>query len=233
MIATLDALHLRARAWTPLHRLAIISRVLLALAFIPTGMVKLLGQRFTLLPTTDPVGAFFEAMYQTGFYWNFLGLGQVAAGMLLLIPATTTLGAVCFFPDRPQHHRRHLVHRLPGDDVHHGADAARLHLPAVLGLGSAAIHLRRSHITRNRTLHTTGTSRTPGLRHRTLRGPRPRDDHAQLGARILASSTTRRRSARRGAGAGGMGAVGSEVVDRPVLCSLFSVRRSPFSVQPA
>ena len=98
MLDAIDALHQRARQLAPLHRLAIISRVLLALAFIPTGMVKLLGQRFTLLPTTDPVGAFFEAMYQTGFYWNFLGLGQVAAGVLLLIPATTTVGAVCFFP---------------------------------------------------------------------------------------------------------------------------------------
>jgi hypothetical protein len=60
--------------------------------------VKLLGHRFTSLPVDNPVGAFFEAMYQTGFYWNFLGLGQVSAGILLLIPATATLGAVCFFP---------------------------------------------------------------------------------------------------------------------------------------
>jgi len=98
MLDAIDSLHRRSRQIAALHRLAIISRVLLALAFIPTGMVKLLGQRFTLIPTTDPVGAFFEAMYQTGFYWHFLGLGQVAAGVLLLIPATTTVGAVCFFP---------------------------------------------------------------------------------------------------------------------------------------
>lgn len=98
MLDAIDSLHRRARRQAALHRLAIISRVLLALAFIPTGMVKLLGQRFTVLPVTTPVGAFFEAMYQTGFYWNFLGLGQVAAGVLLLIPATTTVGAVCFFP---------------------------------------------------------------------------------------------------------------------------------------
>jgi uncharacterized membrane protein YphA (DoxX/SURF4 family) len=98
LLNALDALHRRARRLPALHRLAIISRILLALAFIPTGMVKLLGQRFTSLPTSDPVGAFFEAMYQTGFYWNFLGLGQVAAGILLLIPGTSTLGAVAYFP---------------------------------------------------------------------------------------------------------------------------------------
>jgi uncharacterized membrane protein YphA (DoxX/SURF4 family) len=94
----LDALHLRARAWVPFQRLAILSRILLALAFIPTGMVKVLGQRFTVMGTDTTVGYFFEAMYQSGFYWNFIGLGQVVAGILLLIPATATLGAVAFFP---------------------------------------------------------------------------------------------------------------------------------------
>ncbi len=94
----LDRSHRRARASPPFQRLAIVSRILLALAFVPTGLVKLLGERFTTLPVTTPVGAYFEAMYQTGFYWNFLGLGQVVAGVLLLIPATATLGAVLFFP---------------------------------------------------------------------------------------------------------------------------------------
>ncbi len=94
----LDRLHARARRNPALRRLAIVSRILLALAFIPTGMVKLLGHRFTLLGIDTPVGAYFEAMYRTGFYWNFLGAGQLVAGILLLIPATSTLGAVVFFP---------------------------------------------------------------------------------------------------------------------------------------
>lgn len=98
MIRRLDELHLWARESLPLQRLAVISRILLALAFIPTGMVKLLGERFTTMPVDTPVGYFFEAMYQSGFYWNFLGLGQVMAGVLLLIPVTSTLGAVMFFP---------------------------------------------------------------------------------------------------------------------------------------
>jgi uncharacterized membrane protein YphA (DoxX/SURF4 family) len=98
MIAFIDDLHRRARGWTPFQRLAIISRILLALAFIPTGMVKVLGHRFTAMGPETSVGYFFEAMYQSGFYWNFIGLGQVIAGLLLLIPATATLGAVAFFP---------------------------------------------------------------------------------------------------------------------------------------
>lgn len=91
-------LHASARRVSPLYRLAVISRLLLALAFIPTGLVKVLGRRFTTIGTDHPVGAFFEAMYQTGPYWNFLGWGQVLSGVLILIPLTSTLGAVMFFP---------------------------------------------------------------------------------------------------------------------------------------
>lgn len=94
----LDRLHAGARRIPALHRLAVISRILLALAFIPTGMVKLLGHRFTLMSPDTAIGGFFEAMYQTGFYWNFLGLAQVMAGVLLLVPWTATLGAVVTFP---------------------------------------------------------------------------------------------------------------------------------------
>lgn len=98
LIHFLDRLHAASRRLAPLHRLVIISRILLAIAFVPTGTVKLLGERFTQLPTSTPVGAIFEAFYQTGAYWRFIGLGQVTAALLLLIPATTTLGAVAFFP---------------------------------------------------------------------------------------------------------------------------------------
>jgi len=94
----LDQLHARARDWPPFQRLAIVTRILLAIAFLPTGTVKLLGHRFTSLPVDTPVGGYFEAMYQTGFYWNFIGASQVIAALLLLIPRTTTLGAVAFFP---------------------------------------------------------------------------------------------------------------------------------------
>lgn len=94
----LDQIHARARRWPPFQRLAIISRILLALAFIPTGLVKLLGERFTVLTVDNPIGLFFEAMYQSGAYWNFIGTAQVVAGVLLLIPRTSTLGAVLFFP---------------------------------------------------------------------------------------------------------------------------------------
>lgn len=79
-------------------RFTVLTRILLAAGFIPTGMVKLLGQRFTTLPETSPIGAFFEAMYQTGVFWNFMGAAQVVAGVLLLIPGLAHLGALAFLP---------------------------------------------------------------------------------------------------------------------------------------
>ncbi len=92
----------RAHAWAVgqplLHDFTQGVRILLAAGFIPPGLVKLLGHRFTQLPTTGPVGAIFEALYQTGGYWNFLGACQVLAGVLLLVPATATLGAALFLP---------------------------------------------------------------------------------------------------------------------------------------
>lgn len=86
----------RSQAW--LARFTLMNRILLAMAFLPTGLVKATGQRFTLLPVEDPVGFFFEAMYRTGPYWYFIGLSQIAASVLLLVPSTATLGALLFLP---------------------------------------------------------------------------------------------------------------------------------------
>lgn len=80
------------------YRFTLFTRVLLAAGFIPTGMVKLMGERFTILGPDTPIGAFFEAMYQTGLYWRFLGLSQVAAACLLLVPRWAHLGAAVFVP---------------------------------------------------------------------------------------------------------------------------------------
>jgi hypothetical protein len=124
-IRSLDAIHLRARRVAALHRLAIISRILLALAFLPTGLVKLSGRRFTVADAeAHPVGAFFEAMYQAGIHWNFLGLGQVGVATLLLVPATLYL--VCW-----DWHRVSSILMLPeGDRI-----PAPCSLPAVERVG--------------------------------------------------------------------------------------------------
>ncbi len=97
-MSALDRLHAAARRNIWLGRLAVVTRVLLALGFTPSGWTKLVGNRFTNLGTDTPVGFFFEALYQTGFYWRFLGAVQLLAALLILIPRTTTLGALLYFP---------------------------------------------------------------------------------------------------------------------------------------
>ena len=90
-------LHAAARAQPILYRLAVGTRLLLAAGFVPTGMVKLLGRRFTSMPLDTSIGLFFEAMYQGGIYWRFLGASQIAASIMLFIPATRVVGALAFF----------------------------------------------------------------------------------------------------------------------------------------
>lgn len=94
----LEALHLKIKTNKWLRRFTVLTRILLALGFTPSGLTKLLGNRFTLLGPDSPVGYFFDALYKSGFYWNFIGLGQLLAAMLLLIPRTATLGALIYFP---------------------------------------------------------------------------------------------------------------------------------------
>jgi hypothetical protein len=99
ILSSMDRLHARVRANPFLYRFALGTRMLLAMGFIPTGMVKLMGHRFTAIGTDTEVGRFFEALYQGGgLYWHFLGAVQVTAGVLILFPATATLGAIIFFP---------------------------------------------------------------------------------------------------------------------------------------
>lgn len=74
------------------------TRVLLALGFIPPSLPKILHQPFTSLPETNPVGDFFGALYRTGFYYEFIGWGQLLAALLLLFPRTAHLGALLFLP---------------------------------------------------------------------------------------------------------------------------------------
>jgi hypothetical protein len=44
------------------------------------------------------MGHYLEALHRTGFYYPFIGVVQIAAACMLLIPRTATLGAVIYFP---------------------------------------------------------------------------------------------------------------------------------------
>ena len=94
----LDQLHtsVTRRWWTQLFTAFV--RVLLAIGFIPPSIPKIMHQPFTLLPESHPVGAYFQALYNTGYYYEFIGWSQLFAALLLLIPRTSHLGALMFFP---------------------------------------------------------------------------------------------------------------------------------------
>lgn len=94
----IDQLHERVQQNRWLRAFTWFTRIIIALAFVPSGLTKVLGHRFTVLGVDNPVGFFFEALYRTGFYWRFLGLCQLAAAVLLVIPRTATIGALMFFP---------------------------------------------------------------------------------------------------------------------------------------
>lgn len=72
-------------------------RYLLGVAFIPSGYTKLIGNRFTQISTDHPIGYFFEGLYQSGFYYNFIGFAQLLAGFLLMTQRLATLGNLIYF----------------------------------------------------------------------------------------------------------------------------------------
>lgn len=73
-------------------------KVSLGLGFIISGIRKLPGVKFTQIPISDPIGLFFEGMYQTGFYWNFVGYYQIFTGILLMLPLLNRLSPILIFP---------------------------------------------------------------------------------------------------------------------------------------
>jgi uncharacterized membrane protein YphA (DoxX/SURF4 family) len=95
---TLDRLHFQAKQNRWLRYFAVFNRIALALGFLPSGYVKIAGERFTDLSNNHPMGHYLEALYHTGYYYTFIGVVQMTAAILLLIPRTATLGAVLYFP---------------------------------------------------------------------------------------------------------------------------------------
>ena len=62
----------------------------MGVTFILSGLRKWPGVKFTTLPVENPVGAYFQAMHDTGFYWNSIGYFQIGVG-LLMMPVTVNI----------------------------------------------------------------------------------------------------------------------------------------------
>ncbi|MDX2361764.1 MAG: DoxX family membrane protein [Crocinitomicaceae bacterium] len=70
----------------------------MGLTFILSGIKKLPGVKFTELPLDNPVGSFFNAMYETGFYWNFIGYFQIAVGVLIFFKRFVVVSSLLMMP---------------------------------------------------------------------------------------------------------------------------------------
>ena len=80
----------------------IYTRYLIGGAFVFSSIIKIKGKRFTTYSQEDaPLGSamhFFEVLYQTGGYWQFIGWAQLLAGFLLMTQRYAKLGALVNFP---------------------------------------------------------------------------------------------------------------------------------------
>lgn len=94
----LDHLHSSITGRRYFQLFTVFTRCILALGFIPPSIPKIMHRPFTVLPESNPVGAYFSALYNTGFYYEFIGWSQIIAALLLLFPRTAHLGAAMFLP---------------------------------------------------------------------------------------------------------------------------------------
>ena len=90
--------YLKNNLWIQLF--IIYSRYLIGGAFVYSSIVKIKGLRFTSFDGSNyPINSpfhFFETMYQSGVYWQFLGWVQLIAGLLLMTQRYSKLGALLF-----------------------------------------------------------------------------------------------------------------------------------------
>jgi uncharacterized membrane protein YphA (DoxX/SURF4 family) len=98
LLDNLEQFYLEAKGNRWYRYFSVFCRVVLALGFIPSGVLKIMGERFTALPSHHPLGQYFDALHQTGYYYTFIGAGQLLTALLLLIPRTALLGALTGFP---------------------------------------------------------------------------------------------------------------------------------------
>lgn len=77
-------------------------RFLVGGTFVFASLIKIKGNRFTSESGADyPIASpwhLFETLYQSGLFWNFIGVGQCIAGMLLMTQRYAKLGAIASLP---------------------------------------------------------------------------------------------------------------------------------------
>jgi uncharacterized membrane protein YphA (DoxX/SURF4 family) len=99
VLSRLNHIYYEAKGNKWFHYFAVFCRIMLALGFIPSGFVKVMGERFASgLSVNHPMGHYLEALHHTEYYYTFIGISQLLIALLLLVPRTAPLGALMYFP---------------------------------------------------------------------------------------------------------------------------------------
>lgn len=95
-----DMIKIKHNVWAQLF--IIYTRYLIGGAFVFASLIKIKGIRFTSESgATYPINTawhFFETMHQSGLYWQFIGVSQLIAGLLLMTQRYAKLGALINLP---------------------------------------------------------------------------------------------------------------------------------------
>ncbi|ASU82283.1 hypothetical protein CDO52_05315 [Nocardiopsis gilva YIM 90087] len=98
LLDRLGDIHARVRQVAFLHYYTWFVRIMLALAFLPSGVKKIVNQRFA----GDGLGevtVMFDSLYENfGALYVSIGICQLTAALLLLVPRTAALGALMYLP---------------------------------------------------------------------------------------------------------------------------------------
>lgn len=88
----------RCRARRSLHLVVANLRILIGFGFLPAGMRKVLGERFTDAGNVGPFHDFLHAFWATGPLYRFVGLVQLTGALLLMTQRFAAVGAALLLP---------------------------------------------------------------------------------------------------------------------------------------
>ena len=86
----------RRKRWA--HLFVINLRIVVGFAFVPAGLKKVLDEPFTDPTNTGPFHEFLHALYAVGPLYQFVGVMQLLAAVLLMTQRLATLGALLATP---------------------------------------------------------------------------------------------------------------------------------------
>lgn len=88
----------RCRSRRGLHLLVANVRILIGFGFLPAGLKKVLGERFTEAGNTGPFHDFLHAFWATGALYRFVGIVQLTGALLLMSQRFAAAGAALLLP---------------------------------------------------------------------------------------------------------------------------------------